>query len=44
MKRESGSPVAPKSRVAWKLTKCDKLSARINDSDTWDIIENINKK
>jgi 23S rRNA maturation-related 3'-5' exoribonuclease YhaM len=36
--REAGSPVAPKSRVAWMVTLCDNLSARINDADTWDIL------
>ncbi len=36
--REAGSPVAPKSRVAWMVTLCDNLSARVNDADTWDIL------
>ena len=36
--REYGSPVAPKSRVAWMLTLCDNMSARMNDCDTWDCI------
>jgi len=43
MKREAGSPVAPKSRVAWMLTLCDNLSARINDADTWDVLGYRNK-
>ena len=38
MAREYGSPVAPKSRVAWILTLCDNLSARMDDADTLDII------
>lgn len=37
--REAGSPVAPKSRVAWLITLCDNMSARMNDADTWDIIK-----
>lgn len=36
--REHGSPVAPKSRVAWILTLCDNLSARVDDADTWDVL------
>jgi len=43
MSREFGSPVAPKSRVAWILTLCDNLSARVNDCDTWDVIREKNK-
>jgi len=38
-KREHGSPVAPKTRVAWLLTLCDNISARMDDADTWDIIK-----
>ena len=37
MSREAGSPVAPKSRVAWLVTLCDNMSARMYDADTWDI-------
>jgi len=37
-KREYGSPVAPKSRIAWILTLCDNLSARMYDADSWDIL------
>lgn len=37
--REAGSPVAPYSRVAWILTLCDNLSARIYDADTLDILK-----
>jgi 3'-5' exoribonuclease len=32
-----GSPVSPKSRVAWLLYLCDGISARLNDADTLDI-------
>ena len=39
MAREYGSPVAPKTRVAWLLTLCDNMSARMNDADKWDVIE-----
>lgn len=39
MSREAGSPVAPKSRIAWILTLCDNMSARMNDADTLDIIK-----
>jgi 3'-5' exoribonuclease len=37
--REAGSPVAPKSRVAWLVTLCDNMSARMYDADTLDIVE-----
>jgi len=37
--REAGSPVAPKSRVAWILTLCDNISARMYDADTFDVID-----
>jgi 3'-5' exoribonuclease len=38
--REWGSPVAPKSRLAWLLHISDQMSARMNDADTLDIIGN----
>ena len=34
--REWGSPVSPKTRVAWVLHLCDNLSARLYDADTRD--------
>lgn len=34
--RQWGSPVAPKSRVAWLLHLCDGISARLYDADSWD--------
>lgn len=37
-KREWGSPVAPKTKMAWLLHLCDQLSARMNDCDTNDLI------
>ena len=37
--REAGSPVAPKSRVAWMLHLCDGISARMNDADTLDVVK-----
>lgn len=37
--REAGSPVAPKSRVAWLLTLCDNLSARMADCETLDMVK-----
>jgi len=37
--REAGSPVAPKSRVAWLVTLCDNISARMYDCDTLDIVD-----
>jgi 23S rRNA maturation-related 3'-5' exoribonuclease YhaM len=37
--REWGSPVAPKSRVAWLLYLCDHLSARLYDADKLDLVE-----
>ena len=36
--REAGSPVAPKSRVAWLLHLSDAMSARMNDCDTLDVV------
>lgn len=36
--REWGSPVAPKSRVAWLLFLCDGISARLYDAETQDVI------
>jgi len=35
--RAYGSPIAPKSRVAWILHHCDSISARVYDADTLDI-------
>tara|TARA_Y100000310_G_scaffold334291_1_gene413772 strand:+ start:3298 stop:3900 length:603 start_codon:yes stop_codon:yes gene_type:complete len=37
-RREWGSPVYPKSRVAWLLFLCDGMSARMYDADTMDRI------
>jgi len=37
--REAGSPVAPKSRVAWLLHLCDGLSARMDDCERFDIVK-----
>jgi 3'-5' exoribonuclease len=37
--RAAGSPVAPKSRVAWMVTLCDNMSARMADADTLDIVK-----
>ncbi len=37
--RAWGSPVAPKSRLAWLLHLCDCLSARMNDADTLDVVK-----
>jgi len=37
--REWGSPVAPKSRVAWLVHHCDCISARMYDADTWDCVK-----
>lgn len=37
--REAGSPVAPKTRLAWMLHLCDGLSARMDDADTLDIVK-----
>lgn len=36
--REWGSPVAPKTRVAWMLHLSDSISARMNDADTLDVV------
>lgn len=35
-RREFGSPVAPKSAIAWLLHLCDGISARLNDCDRLD--------
>lgn len=37
--REAGSPISPKSRVAWLVHLCDGISARMYDAGTWDIIK-----
>jgi len=37
--RSAGSPVAPKSRVAWLVHFCDGISARMFDADTLDIVK-----
>jgi 3'-5' exoribonuclease len=37
--REWGSPVAPKSKVAWLLHLCDSLSARMNDCERLDYLK-----
>ena len=37
--RQWGSPVAPKSRLAWLLHLCDQMSARLNDADTLDVVK-----
>jgi 3'-5' exoribonuclease len=36
--REYGSPVAPKTRVAWLLHLCDGISARMDDAETLDVV------
>ncbi|MFA5314119.1 MAG: HD domain-containing protein [Methanomassiliicoccales archaeon] len=37
--REFGSPVSPKTRVAWLVHFCDGISARLNDADTLDVVD-----
>lgn len=37
-RRDAGSPVAPKSRVAWLLHLCDGISARMNDCERLDVV------
>ena len=37
--REWGSPVCPKSRLAWMLHLCDGISARMDDADRWDMVD-----
>lgn len=34
--REWGSPIAPKTKLAWLLHLCDGLSARLDDCETYD--------
>lgn len=36
--REWGSPVAPKSKMAWMLHLCDGISARMSDAESWDCV------
>lgn len=36
--REWGSPVAPKTQVAWLLHLCDGISARMNDCEKLDLV------
>lgn len=36
--REWGSPVAPKTRLAWLVHLADQMSARMEDADTLDIV------
>ena len=38
-RREWGSPVAPKSRMAWMLHLCDGISARMDDCDKCDMVK-----
>lgn len=38
-RREAGSPVAPKTRVAWLVHLCDGISARMDDAETLDIVK-----
>lgn len=38
-RREAGSPVAPKTRVAWLLHLCDGISARMDDADSLDVVK-----
>jgi 3'-5' exoribonuclease len=40
--RAFGSPVAPKSKMAWLLHQCDQISARMNDADTNDVLDRKN--
>lgn len=37
--REFGSPVAPKTRVAWLLYLCDSISARMDDCERLDVVK-----
>lgn len=41
--RAWGSPVAPKSQIAWLVHICDQLSARMNDWNTSDVISKGDK-
>jgi len=38
-RREAGSPVAPKTRVAWLLHLCDGISARMDDAERLDVVD-----
>ena len=42
-RREWGSPVAPKSRLAWLLHLSDQTSARMDDCNSWDVLLEIGK-
>jgi hypothetical protein len=37
--RQYGSPVAPKSQVAWMLHLCDSVSARMDDWNKMDVVD-----
>jgi len=37
--REHGSPVAPKTRLAWLIHLCDSISARMDDADRIDVLK-----
>lgn len=41
--REYGSPIAPKSKIAWILHLADSMSARMDDYDKRDLIERDTK-
>ena len=41
--REWGSPVSPKTKVAWLLHLCDGISARMDDCDRLDLVVNEKK-
>jgi 3'-5' exoribonuclease len=36
MQREWGSPVSPNTKLAWILSMCDNISARVDDCDKFD--------
>lgn len=38
-RRDDGSPVAPKTRLAWLVHLCDSLSARMDDAERIDVVK-----
>lgn len=38
-RRDDGSPVAPKTRLAWLVHLCDSISARMDDAERIDVVK-----
>lgn len=42
--REWGSPIMPKTKAAWLVHFCDCISARMDDCERWDFVNEMKKK